>query len=191
MMLIKGMAYYVDMKGNGMPLLLLHGFTGSSQNWASQLEFFSQQFLTLAPDLPGHGKTDSSRYSIEHTAEDMVTLLKSVTQEPAHLVGYSMGGRLALYLALTYPQHFRSLILESASPGLESPEARLERRMSDEQLALRIEQNGIQNFVDYWEQLPLFESQKNLPEQIRQNLKNQRLNNNPVGLMNSLRGMGT
>lgn len=194
-MIIREMNYHVEMRGSGSPLLLLHGFTGSSQNWASQLEFFSQQFLTIAPDLPGHGKTESpadlSRYSIEHTAEDIVTLLKNLTQEPVHLVGYSMGGRLALYLALKYPQVFRSGILESASPGLESPEARLERRLSDEQLALRIEQNGIPDFVDYWERLPLFDSQKNLPEQVRQNLKNQRLNNHPGGLANSLRGMGT
>ncbi len=186
---------HVEMRGSGTPFVFLHGFTGSSQNWASQLEFFSQQFLTIAPDLPGHGKTDFpadlSFYSIEHTAENIVTLLKHLTQEAAHLLGYSMGGRLALYLALTYPQVFRSLILESASPGLESPQARLERRLSDEQLALRIEQNGIQDFVDYWEQLPLFDSQKNLPEQVRQTLKNQRLNNHPVGLANSLRGMGT
>ena len=102
-----------------------------------------------------------------------------------------MGGRLALYLAVHYPEHFASLILESASPGLKTEAEREERRQRDDALADRIEREGLEAFVDFWESLPLWHSQKQLPPETRADLRQQRLQNNPLGLANSLRGMGT
>lgn len=191
-MLINGIKYHVELQGNGTPLILLHGFTGSTQSWQPHIEEFSHQYQTIAVDLLGHGKTESpaapSLYRMEHAAQDIIELLKAISPEPAHLLGYSMGGRLALYLAVFYPQYFRSLILESASPGLESAQHRQERIASDEALALKIEREGIEKFVEYWENIPLFATQNN---EIRIKLRQQRLQNNPIGLANSLRGIGT
>lgn len=102
-----------------------------------------------------------------------------------------MGGRLALYLAVTRPELVKSLILESASPGLKTEEERRERRERDFQLARSIEQDGIPSFVQRWERLPLFASQASLSDNLRQKLREQRLRNSAAGLANSLRGMGT
>jgi 2-succinyl-6-hydroxy-2,4-cyclohexadiene-1-carboxylate synthase len=102
-----------------------------------------------------------------------------------------MGGRLALYLAVTYPHLINKLILESASPGLAEPAARAARVHSDEALADQIERDGIGAFVEYWARIPLFASQQRLPVALRQRLRDQRLQNRPHGLANSLRGMGT
>ncbi len=192
---INGVFYHVEIYGSGVPLVLLHGFTGSSENWLPLAGAVSESYQLIAPDLLGHGITDSpplpERYRMENVGQDIIGILQQITTEPAHLLGYSMGGRLALYLAAVYPHFFRSLILESASPGLESPEARQERIASDEQLAQRIESEGVEKFVAYWGKNPLFATQKNLPENIRTQLHHQRLKNNPIGLANSLRGMGT
>jgi 2-succinyl-6-hydroxy-2,4-cyclohexadiene-1-carboxylate synthase len=102
-----------------------------------------------------------------------------------------MGGRLALTFAVNYPEKVRKLILESASPGLRTEAERHERRVQDNKLSEKIRQEGIKNFIDYWENIPLFQSQKSLPEKIRTRIRSQRLANSIDGLANSLNGMGT
>jgi 2-succinyl-6-hydroxy-2,4-cyclohexadiene-1-carboxylate synthase len=122
------------------------------------------------------------------TAADIVARFDG---QPFHLLGYSMGGRLALYIALHYPNSVASLILESASPGLADDAARQLRRQQDNALADRIERDGIVTFIEFWTQLSLWESQQQLPEKVRAALYQRRLQNDPIGLANSLRGMGT
>ena len=95
------------------------------------------------------------------------------------------------YVAVHYPQLVRSLVLESASPGLATAAERQLRRAADEALAERIERDGIPAFVSAWEQLPLFAGLAWLPAEERAALRAQRLANNATGLANSLRGMGT
>lgn len=107
------------------------------------------------------------------------------------LVGYSMGGRVALHQALRRPDRVRRLILESASPGLATEEERARRRADDEALARRIVAEGIEAFVDRWEALPLFASQRRLPENVRRRHRAGRLANDPRSLAASLRGLGT
>ena len=102
-----------------------------------------------------------------------------------------MGGRLALYLALRYPGRLRSLILESASPGLADDTERTQRHRRDQALAHRIQAEGIGWFVDYWERLPLWASQAKLSAEILAAQRQQRLGNSALGLANSLRGLGT
>ena len=121
-------------------------------------------------------------------AADVIDLLDQLSIVKAHLAGYSMGGRLALFLALRSPERFKSVMLESASPGLASEDERAVRLKRDEDLAGRIETNGIEWFVDTWEQLPLWESQS---EQLKAAQRPQRLRNRARGLANSLRGMGS
>ena len=107
------------------------------------------------------------------------------------MLGYSMGARIALHLAVAAPERLSALVLESGSPGLADPADRATRRASDEELAGRIEREAIAAFVDGWEKLPLFASQQTLPPDMRKRLRMQRLQNSPTGLANSLRGMGT
>jgi 2-succinyl-6-hydroxy-2,4-cyclohexadiene-1-carboxylate synthase len=177
-------------------LVLLHGFTGSAASWGTRLATFAAAGLrVIAFDLLGHGSSsapdDPERYRMERCQEDMGAALELLGVGPgeAILLGYSMGGRLALYLG--FSGYFRAMILESASPGLASASEREERRASDERLAASIERDGIAAFVDFWERLPLFASLRALPEAMREQLHAQRLQNRPVGLANSLRGMGT
>ena len=187
--------YYYERKGSGEALLLLHGFTGSSTNWSAVATKLSANYDTIAVDLLGHGRTssppDPERYAMAPAADDLRLLLDKLGISGAHLLGYSMGGRLALYLAATQPERWRSLILESASPGLAAPEAQVARRVQDEQLAAQIIADGIPAFVKKWETLPLFASQQQLSAEIRDGLSAGRLRNSAIGLANSLRAMGT
>ncbi|QED49064.1 2-succinyl-6-hydroxy-2,4-cyclohexadiene-1-carboxylate synthase [Cytobacillus dafuensis] len=194
---INGIRYHVEIWGNpiGRPLLLLHGFTGNGASWREFETQWQDYSYLISVDIIGHGKTDSPKelhkYEIESAASDLYTLLEEMKIEQTDLLGYSMGGRLALTFALLYPEKVRKLILESSSPGLETDMEREARRLQDEKLANRIQVQGIEEFVDYWENIPLFESQKRLPEMIRRKLRMERLMNSTVGLMNSLKGMGT
>jgi 2-succinyl-6-hydroxy-2,4-cyclohexadiene-1-carboxylate synthase len=189
---INGIHYHVESAGTGAPLLLLHGFSGSSANWQPHVEEFAAHFRVVTVDLLGHGQTDSpadaERYAIEHAAADLMAILDALDLPSAHLLGYSMGGRLALYTSLAYPARFSRLILESASPGLKTAAERQQRIEADEALARRIEGQGIPAFADYWTNLPLFATQ---PPDVRIRLHEQRLHNTASGLANSLRGMGT
>ncbi|QBD79008.1 2-succinyl-6-hydroxy-2,4-cyclohexadiene-1-carboxylate synthase [Ktedonosporobacter rubrisoli] len=180
----------------GGTLVLLHGFTGSAAGWGELLTAFSTSGLrVIALDMLGHGLSDApkevERYSMEHCQADIIAVLQELGVSPgtAILLGYSMGGRIALYCA--FSDFFRALVLESASAGLATAEEREQRQRSDAALAERIERIGIEAFVAYWEQIPLFASQKNLPAERRASLHAQRLNNRPQGLANSLRGIGT
>lgn len=191
-MLINGINYHVETHGTGDPLVLLHGFTGGSVNWSAQIEALAQYFRVVTIDLLGHGRTDSpsdpSHYRIEPVAADLIAIFDTLNLDSVNLLGYSMGGRLVLYTALTYPSRINRLILESASPGLKTVAERDARIAQDEALANRIEREGIAAFADTWTNLPLFASQSS---EIRERLRAQRLSNNPTGLANSLRGMGT
>ncbi len=199
--LINGLTYHYELTGpadspSGAPtLVLLHGFTGSAANWRDVASALAQSHRVLAVDLLGHGETDApadpTRYTMAHAARDLVDLLDAAVGQPAHWLGYSMGGRLALYVALHFGDAVASLILESASPGLAAEAERTERRGRDEALAERIEREGVAAFVDFWEQIPLFATQESLPPAARARLRAQRLCNSALGLANSLRGMGT
>ncbi len=182
----------LEMHGAGDPLVLLHGFTGSGANWSAQIEAFASHFQVVTIDLLGHGETESpadpARYQMELAGRDLIAIFDSLELERVHLLGYSMGGRLALYTALTYPERIDRLILESASPGLKTAAERTARIAQDAALADRIERDGIVSFAEYWSNLSLFASQS--PE-LRERLRLQRLRNHPTGLANSLRGMGT
>ncbi|MCE7985447.1 MAG: 2-succinyl-6-hydroxy-2,4-cyclohexadiene-1-carboxylate synthase [Caldilinea sp. CFX5] len=175
-------------------LVLLHGFMGSTKSWTAHRPVFATYYRTVVVDLLGHGQTeapaDPARYTIGHSASDLAGLLTTIAPGPLNLLGYSMGGRLALYFAIHYPYLVQRLILESASPGLADGAAQQERIRSDEQLATDIETQGMAAFVARWEALPLFASQQALPTATQSMLHEQRLRNRPHGLANSLRGMG-
>lgn len=183
----------VEVTHTGPAILLLHGFTGSSITWASYPDVW-REYTTVAVDLLGHGHSDCpsdpDRYRMEHCVEDLLTLLDRLDVQRTAVLGYSMGGRVALHLTLRAPERLWALVLESASPGIADAVERESRRKSDAALAEAIERDGIAAFVDRWQALPLFATQTQLPASVREELRRQRLNNNPRGLANSLRGLG-
>ena len=186
-----GHRYNIEISGAGHPLLLLHGFTGDASTWRSVADPLARDFQLIAFDLLGHGASDVpaevASYRMDAAAADLIALLDHLALTDPHLLGYSMGGRLALFTALQYPGRFQSLLLESASPGLADEAARAGRRLRDRELAEKIEARGLDWFVDYWERLPLWASQS---EGLLGRQRKQRLSNVPTGLANSLRAMG-
>ncbi len=186
--------YNVTVAGSGPPLMLLHGFTGCADSWSELQPALAPQFELIMPDLLGHGWSDAppdpSRYRMEACIDDLAAILTVMGVPKTHLLGYSMGGRIALAAACRHPERFASVILESASPGLATEAEREARIASDNELADFIECEGVQRFVARWERMPLFASQSRLPPAARSRLRKERLANHAKGLANSLRGIG-
>lgn len=177
-----------------LPLVLLHGFTGSAATWTEQMRALRDMCTTIALDALGHGQSDApsdpARYTMSHVVTDTLAVLDRFAIERCALLGYSMGGRMALHVAAAAPERVAALILESASPGLRTADERAARVAADAALAARIERDGIAAFVDEWERLPLWATQTRVPDFVRHALHVQRLQNDPRGLANSLRGAG-
>jgi 2-succinyl-6-hydroxy-2,4-cyclohexadiene-1-carboxylate synthase len=198
MMEVNGVFYHLETIGNGpKKLLWLHGFTGTGNNFKEALTFFEnhEAYTFILLDFLGHGNSsipvDFGRYSMENTVEDIKVILDKMGIAKISLLGYSMGGRVALAFTATYPSYVEKLVLESASPGLRTEEERLDRIKADKRLAERILHDGLEDFVEYWMNIPLFQTQKLLSDDRQLQIKEQRLQNSPVGLANSLSGLGT
>ncbi len=191
---IDGLAYHVETVGNGPPLVLLHGFTGSRTSWQQLTGSLGHHYASLIPDHIGHGLSGApralERYQMRRVVDDLVEVIRACGHERAVWLGYSMGGRAALQVALHRPEAVSALILEGASPGLADPTERRERIAADEALADRIEAEGVDWFADYWGALAIWETQSSLNPVIGVALRQQRLAQRAVGLANSLRGMG-
>ncbi len=191
------MSYSFNLFGpeDGEPLLLLHGFTGTKESWAPILPQLSSKFLVITLDLPGHGQTDSSAnikyFTMESVVESISVLLTKLKIEKTNILGYSMGGRVALSFLCMQPDRVKKCVLESSSPGLKTKEERLQRQCNDKKLANFLLEKGIEEFVNYWENIPLFSTQKLLDEQTKKYIRQERISQNPIGLANSLKGMGT
>ncbi|WP_293133516.1 2-succinyl-6-hydroxy-2,4-cyclohexadiene-1-carboxylate synthase [Microcoleus sp. bin38.metabat.b11b12b14.051] len=178
---------------NQQIILFLHGFTGDSQDFSSVISLLSKNYCYLAVDLPGHGQTrvsgDESCYNMSNTAKALIHLLDELQIDKCLLLGYSMGGRLALYMTLYFPERFEKVVLESASPGLKTEKDRSHRLESDAQTAQNLENSNIKDFILNWYDRPLFKSLKKSPN--FDQLVESRLANNPLELAKSLRHMGT
>lgn len=185
-------AYSISGAMEGEPLVLLHGFTGTKSTWRDFLSRTKGKYRILTIDLPGHGNTVAKKkVTMNQFIVDLYELTRKIQFDTFHLLGYSLGGRTALSYALQYPTTIRTLILESASPGLKSEAERNKRIAWDKQLAEMIIEKGIKYFVTYWENIPLFSTQKRLDENIKTALRNERLSQSAIGLAQSLLGMGT
>jgi 2-succinyl-6-hydroxy-2,4-cyclohexadiene-1-carboxylate synthase len=191
---VDGLRWHVTTRGRGPTVLLLHGFTGRGTSWGRLATNLALRYRVVAPDLPGHGRTatpsEPSRASVERTADDLAAMVSERGWAPAHVIGYSLGARIAIRLAVEHPEVVRTLVLESPSAGMATESDRAARRDADEARATRLERHGIRAFVDEWEREPVFASQVALPEGRAARLRAQRLHNRPDGLAMSLRGAG-
>ena len=124
---------------------------------------------------------------MQNTAQALINLLEQLSIKKCFLVGYSMGGRLALYLTLHFPQYFSKVVLESTSPGLKTQEERLKRLENDNKLARELETSDFSSFLLKWYEQPLFTSIKRHPEFTQ--IMARRLQNHPALLAKSLRSM--
>lgn len=189
---VNGSVYAYTSQGNGEPLVLLHGFTGSSQTWQHFITKWQLDFQVITIDLPGHGKTAATlEKTMMEFSRDLAHIFNVLQIKKAHLLGYSLGGRTALSFAMEYPTLVRSLILESASPGISDKAERLARQEADGKLAERIKKDGMEKFVNSWEDIGLFSSQKRLPQHVQNTIRQERLEQTESGLTQSLLYMGT
>ena len=165
-------------------VVALHGFTQDHHHalpLALDVALVAPFGTVVAPDLPGHGLSTDDRADFEATAEGLPERCG-----PGTYIGYSMGGRVALAAAITRPDLVERLVLIGATAGIDDEAARAERRDLDERRAGRIEEIGVDVFVDEWLAAPMF---ARLPQDPR-GLRRRRLNT-PAGLAHSLRTAGT
>jgi len=173
--------------------LLLHGFTGCAES----MEGLAREIAGLRVvrvDLPGHGGSedprDPERWRPAALHRSLLAVLDALGLPAVHLVGYSLGGRMALDFAVHHPRRCRSVAVIGARAGFADPAERLARREADEALARRILEEGVPAFVDAWMALPLFRSQRRLGAAWLAAARAQRLRCRAEGLAGSLRGMG-
>lgn len=167
-----------------MPLVLVHGFAQSAASWEEVAATLATDRSVYALDLVGHGASDcpddASTYALDAQAEALLAFLTEIPGRPA-VVGYSMGGRVALAAVTRDPRAFaasaRALILEAAGLGPASPEERDAAAARDAANAANLRADGVSAFMDVWERLPLFATQRDLPAAIRARLRAGRLDN--------------
>jgi 2-succinyl-6-hydroxy-2,4-cyclohexadiene-1-carboxylate synthase len=172
-------------------VLLLHGFLGSRRDWDPVVAPLSRTHRCLAVDLPGHGETGAPVDESLWTPAGCVAALAALAE--AHgggaIAGYSLGGRLALQLAIDHPRAVKRAVILSGTPGIAGECGRGQRRNADEGLARRLEREGLDAFLEEWYRLPLFAA---LREHARfADVLERRRRNDPKLLARSLRTMGT
>lgn len=182
--------------GAATPLVLLHGFMQDSRAWGAPfLEDLAQDRPVYALDLAGFGRSDVLAGTLAYRVEETVAAVRDLVElvgadGRAHLMGYSMGGRVALMFATAHPDRAASLVLESAGLGPETPEARAALNARDAAWVERLRTGTIEEFVDYWEGLPLFASQQGMSDEARDLLRRVRLACDPSVLARCVQGSG-
>lgn len=187
------LSYEVTGDSRSPAVLFLHGFMGSSADWREVVSEIGERTFCIAVDLPGHGASlglPSDSYTIEGATRAVIRTLEGLEVTRPVVAGYSMGGRLALYLALRYPERCAGLFLESASPGLHRSSERAARRAADESKAERLESGDFEAFLRDWYAQPLFAPLAQDEDLLNRTIEARR-RNDPGELARSLRGMGT
>jgi 2-succinyl-6-hydroxy-2,4-cyclohexadiene-1-carboxylate synthase len=142
---------HTSISGTGPRLVLVHGFTQTGQSWAPITRSFSDHFEVVAVDAPGHGESARVETDLVGGADVLGASCGRATY-----VGYSMGGRLCLHLALADPAVVKRLVLVSATAGIEDDDERAARRAADDALATSLEREGVDAFIERWLAQPMF-----------------------------------
>lgn len=187
-------ALHVERRGSGAPLMLLHGFTGNGQSMAGVADALAHEYATIAPDLPGHGRSVGAARAacrdFDACLDALAATLEANGHRCAHWLGYSMGARLALGCAVRHPDRVASLVLVAGRAGIEDPAERAARRAADEALAAQMETVGVEAFVDEWLAQPLFASLHRCGSAVLAQERRARLANDPRELAACLRTLG-
>jgi len=205
---VEGMTWTVRVAGRGRPVLFLHGFSGSGLSWAG-LGGLGSRVRAIVPDLPGHGGTGweaaagavpggdageagsgppdrRPRASVERTADDLAAIVRRLGAERVDVVGYSMGARIALRLAVAHPEALGRLALEAPAAGIADPAARGARAAADAERARLVVSEGIEAFAARWEAEPVLAGEAALPAGVRARQAAIRRSHAPLGLAASL-----
>ncbi len=172
------------------PLVFLHGFMGSAADWAAVVERLAGDFRCVALDLPGHGRSlgrAPAAYAFDGAVAAVHETLGELGVERLRLVGYSMGGRMAMAYALRHPRRVGRVVAVSASPGLRTPTERAARAALDEERAQAIE-TDLSAFLERWYRMPLFAALAARPSLLAATLAARR-RNDPAELARALRGL--
>ena len=167
-------------------LVLLHGFGGTRRAWdavASRLD--GERYRPLALDLPGHG--DEAAVEGPITFDACVSAVLDAAPQRFALCGYSLGGRVALHVALAAPDRVSRLVLVSCSPGIEDAAERAERRAADGRLAVELESIPFERFIEKWRTQPLFADD---PPEVSERAREDQRRNDPFALARVMRGLG-
>ena len=175
------MYLHAERDGAGPPLILVHGFTQTRRCWGPTAADLARDHEVVRVDAPGHGRSSEVRADLRTGGR----LIADLGGEATYL-GYSMGARFCLHIALVYPALVRGLVLVSGTAGIEDPNERAARRDQDLRTAARIQADGLEAFLDAWLAQPLFAE---LPPE--RAFSEQRLENTVEGLASSLEEAGT
>jgi 2-succinyl-6-hydroxy-2,4-cyclohexadiene-1-carboxylate synthase len=180
---------HVEVRGSGPPLVLLHGFTQTGRLWGRFGDLLASSSTLVTIDLPGHGDSGQVRANLPATADLVTEAVRSRVGETAcALLGYSLGARTALHVALGTGLSLRGVVLVGVTAGIEDADERARRRRSDDAMADALEDSGdVEDFVDRWLRGPLFERLASSTAAQR----SERLRNTAAGLASSLRLCGT
>jgi 2-succinyl-6-hydroxy-2,4-cyclohexadiene-1-carboxylate synthase len=175
-------------------LVLLHGFTHTGESWGRVVARLPGRYRALAPDVRGHGASSEAE---PVTLEAVIADIAALAPPQFTLAGYSMGGRIALHVALAMGERamdplalggrVKRLVLIGASAGIADPTQRAARCVADERLAAQIEGARIEEFAARWAATPVLTG---LPPAVAQDTHADRLRNTPAGLARALRGLG-
>jgi 2-succinyl-6-hydroxy-2,4-cyclohexadiene-1-carboxylate synthase len=167
-------------------VVLLHGFSGTHRTWDRVVALLDpQRYRPLALDLPGHGAAADGARPITF-ASCVADVLEAAPTRFA-LVGYSLGGRVAIHVALAAPERVQRLVLVACNPGIEDPQERAARRASDDALADDLERAPFEDFIERWRTQPLFAAD---PPDVGELARADQRRNRPDALAAVLRGLG-
>ena len=176
-------------------VLFLHGFTGCAEDWFPVFEQMPDKYNYIALDIVGHGKSDAPGNVIYYNIESLVAQIKYIkdhlTPNKIFLLGYSMGGRIALNYAANYPDDLKGLILESASAGIKNDEERQKRYEEDLKLAEFIETHTLEEFIEMWNDQEIFNTQRRFSNDKLKKIKKRKASGSKIGYANSLKGFST
>lgn len=178
---------------NKIPIIFLHGFTGSSKDWNFIFNSLPKKFFPIAIDLIGHGETDSPEELCMYSCGSIIHQLNLISEkigiDKFVIAGYSLGGRVALSYSIKYHNKILGAILESSTAGIEAISDKKERVEHDLLLADKIKSEGMEWFMKFWLELPMFHSLKEKFD--IDYIRNERAKNNVIGLSNMLAGFST
>ncbi len=175
------MYLHAEREGDGPTLVLVHGFTQTHRCWGPEAAALASDHEVVRVDAPGHGRSAEIMAGLR-TGGRLIADQGGV----ATYLGYSMGARFCLHLALSNPELVRGLVLLGGTAGIEDNDERAARRQQDRRTAARIKQEGVPAFLDIWLAQPLF---ANLPAE--RAFREERLENTVDGLMSSIEQAGT